>query len=152
MAGKFIVGMTAEERSRVEGLVSKGKGAAATLTHARILLKADTGSPEDGWHDERIAEALDVSLSTIYRVRQAFVEQGLEAALFRKRPTGRLYRKLDGAAEAKLIALACSAPPEGRTRWTLQLLADKLVALEVVDSISDDTVQRTLKKTTSSRG
>lgn len=152
MAGKFIVRMTAEERAGVEGLVSKGKSAAATLTHARILLKADSNSPEDGWPDQRIAEALDVSLSTIYRVRQAFVEQGLEAALYRKRPTGRLYRKLDGAAEAQLIALACSPPPEGRTRWTLQLLADRLVALEVVESISDDTVQRTLKKTTSSRG
>ena len=152
MAGKFIVRMTAEERSSVEGLVSKGKSAAATLTHARILLKADRSDPEAGWLDERIAEALDVSLSTIYRVRQAFVEQGLGAALQRKRPTGRFYRKLDGAAEAQLIALACSAPPAGRTRWTLQLLADKLVALEVVDSISDDTVQRTLKKTTLSRG
>jgi transposase len=144
--------MTVEERALVEALVSKGKHAAATQTRARILLKADEDGPDGRWSDERIAEALEVGLSTIYRVRQAFVEQGLQAALYRKRPSNRQYRKLDGAAEAQLVALACSAPPEGRTRWTLQLLADKMVALKIVDTISDDTVQRTLKKTTSNLG
>jgi transposase len=95
---------------------------------------------------------VEVGLSTVHRVRQAYVEQGLEAALHRKRPAGRQYRKLDGAQEARLIALACSPPPEGSNRWTLRLLADQLVALEVVASISPECVRATLKKTTSSPG
>jgi transposase len=154
MAGKekFVVRMTTEEREGLERLVSAGKSAARKLLRARILLKADEDGSDGGWTDERIAQALDTSLSTIYRVRREFVERGLETALSRKRPTGRHYRKLDGAAEAQLIALACSPAPEGRTRWTLQLLADKLVELRIVETISDDTVQRTLKKTTSSLG
>jgi transposase len=152
MAEKFVVRLTAEERLQLTQLTTTGKAAAATLLHARVLLKADQGTGAEGWTDEQIAQALDTSLTTVARVRKLFVEHGLEAALYRKRPTGRRYRKLDGTQEARLIALACSPPPEGRTRWTLQLLADKLVALQVVEAISDDTVQRTLKKTNSSRG
>jgi hypothetical protein len=152
MARKFIVTLTPEERHLLTLLVSTGKAAASKLAHARILLKADAAPGGPAWTDARIAAALDVSDSTIYRVRQAFVEDGLEAALVRKRPTGRQYRKLDGAQEARLITLACSRPPAGRDHWTLRLLADKLVELAVVDSISPECVRMTLKKTTSSPG
>jgi transposase len=106
-----------------------------------------------GWDDDRIAEALECGASTVYRVRQAFVERrDWRRRLFRKKPTGRQYRKLDGAQEARLIALACGAPPEGRSRWTMRLLADRLVELEVVDTIGPECVRTTLKKTSSSRG
>jgi transposase len=149
---KYIVRLTAEERTQLEDLIRTGKRAAAALLHARIVLKADVGEGGPGWDDEQIAEAVDCGASTVYRVRQAFVEQGLAAALFRKKPTGRQYRQLDGAQEAHLIAVACGAPPEGRSRWTLRLLADRLVELEVVESISPEGVRMTLKKTNSSRG
>jgi len=151
MASKFIVKLTSEERTQLERMVSTGKRAAATLMHARILLKADAGDGQ-AWENERIAEALETSTGTVHRVRQAFVDEGLEAALYRKKPTGRQYRTLDGEGEARLVALACSTPPAGRVRWTMQLLADKLIALKIVDTISDDTVHRTLKKTNLSRG
>ena len=114
------------------------------------MLKADAEG--DGWVDDRIAEALDTSAATVARVRKKFVQQGLEATVQRQRPTGRQYRKLDGAQEARLATLACSAPPEGQARWTMKLLADKLVELEVVPSIDPATVWRTLKKTRLSRG
>jgi transposase len=149
---KYIVRLTAEERTELEDLIRTGKRAASVLIHARILLKADVGEGGPGWDDERIAEAVECGASTGYRVRQALVEEGLPAALFRKKPTGRPYRKLDGAQEAHLIALACGAPPEGRAAWTLRLLADRLVELDVVDSISPECVRTTLKKTNSSRG
>jgi transposase len=136
----------------LHALLRTGTAAAAAQAHARILLKADQGEGGPAWPDARIAEAVEVGLSTVHRVRQAYVEQGLEAALHRKRPAGRQYRKLDGAQEARLIALACSPPPEGSNRWTLRLLADQLVALEVVASISPECVRATLKKTTSSPG
>jgi len=152
MAYKHIVKLSAEERTGLERLVATGKNSAAALLHARILLKADVNHAGCDWEDARIAAALDASLSTVLRVRKAFVEQGLEAALYRKRTTRHYQRKLDGAGEARLIALACSQAPEGRARWTMQLLADKLVELKIVDSISDDTVHRTLKKTTLSPG
>jgi transposase len=149
---KYKVTLTAEERQQLQELIAAGKAAAKRLAHARILLKADAdGGP--GWDDERIAEATEVSTDTVARVRQRFVEQGLEAALARKkqdRPSRE--RKLDGRAEARLIALACSAPPDGRKAWTMKLLADRLVELEVVDTVSDETVRRALKKTRSSRG
>jgi transposase len=148
---KAVVRLTPDERREIESLVSKGKHSAATLTRARILLKADAGR-EGAWPDEQIAEALECGRSTVARVRQRFVQQGLQAALYRKRPQGRQYRKLDGKAEARLVALACSQAPEGRARWTLKLLADKLVELEVVDSIDPATVYRTLKKMKLSRG
>ncbi len=149
---KYIVRLTAEERTELEDLIRTGKRAASVLIHARILLKADVGEGGPGWDDERIAEAVECGASTVYRVRQAWVEEGLSAALFRKKPTGRQYRKLDGAQEAHLIALACGAPPEGRAAWTLRLLADRLVELAVVDSISPECVRMTLKKTNLSRG
>jgi transposase len=150
---KYLVTLTDAERQILHELTSAGKAAAIRQTHARILLKADQADGGPRWPDERIAGALDVGRATIARVRQRFVEQGLEAALGRKpreRP-GRL-RKLDGRAEARLIALACSAPPQGRKEWTMRLLADRLVELQVVDAVSDETVRRVLKKTNSSRG
>jgi len=150
---KFLVTLTADERQHLAGLLSAGKRSALTLTRARILLKADQADGGPAWEDARIAAALDCGVRTIERIRQRFVEQGLEAALGRKpqdRPSRE--RKLDGRGEARLIALACSAPPEGRQEWTMKLLADKLVELQVVDAICDETVRRVLKKTRSSRG
>lgn len=149
---KYIVRLTDEERAQLDDLIRTGKRAASVIIHARILLKADVGAGGPGWDDAQIVEAVECGASTVYRVRQAFVEQGLEAALFRKKPSGRQYRKLDGAQEAHLIALACGAPPEGRSRWTMRLLADRLVELEVVDTIGPECVRTTLKKTSSSRG
>ena len=150
---KYIVTLTAEERQALSDLIAAGKAAAKRLAHARILLKADAAPGGPAWADDRIAEAVEVSVATVERVRQRFVEQGRDAALDRKRRE-RPARppKLDGRAEARLIALACSAPPKGRAAWTMQLLADKLVELEVVDTISDETVRVALKKTRSSRG
>jgi transposase len=150
---KYVVTLTDEERQHLQGLLAAGKAAAQKLTHARILLKADQAEGGPAWPDERIAEALDIGRATIARVRQRLVEQGLEAALGRKpqdRPSR--PRQLDGAAEARLIALACSPPPEGRAAWTLRLLADQLVELEVVDTVSHETVRQVLKKTSSSPG
>jgi transposase len=147
---QFIVRLTAEQRHALEQLAATGKRSAATSTRARIVFKAD--ADQDGWTDDRIAEALDISAGTVARIRKKFAQQGLEAAVHRQRPTGRQYRKLEGAQEAQLAALACSAPPEGQARWTMQLLADKLVALEVVEGIDPATVCRVLKKTRSSRG
>ena len=149
----YLVTLTAEEREGLTALVKAGQRSARALTRARILLKADQAPGGPAWPDADIAAALDCGLRTVERVRQRFVERGLEAALQRKpqdRPSRR--RKLDGAAEARLIAVACSAPPEGRQEWTMQLLADKLVELEVVESVCDETVRRALKKTNSSRG
>jgi len=149
---KYIVRLTADERTQLDDLSRTGTRAASVLIHARILLKADVGTGGPHWDDQQIAEAVECGASTVYRVRQAFVEEGLTAALFRQKPTGRQYRKLDGAQEAHLIALACGAPPEGRSHWTLRLLADRLVELEVVESISPACVRMTLKKTNSNRG
>jgi len=147
---KYVVRLSAEERAQLTELISKGHRAASVLERARILLKADAEGPH--WTDPTSAEAVETSLSTVHRVRQAFVEEGLAAALARKKPTGRQYRKLDGVQEAQLIALACSAPPEGRVRWTLRLLADRLIALNVVPSLSAACVRPTLKTTRSNRG
>jgi transposase len=150
---KYLVTLTPEEREQLTALLTAGKRSALTLTRARILLKADQAPGGPAWADDRIADALDCGLRTVERLRQRFVERGLEQALGRKpqdRPSRE--RKLDGRAEARLIALACSAPPQGRQEWTLQLLADKLVELRIVDTVSDETVRRALKKTKSSRG
>jgi hypothetical protein len=150
---KYKVTLTSDERQSLHDLIAAGKAAAKKLTHARILLKADAAPEGPAWTDDRIAEAVEVNLTTVERVRQRFVEQGLEAALVRKKQDHpSRERKLDGDGEARLIALACSEPPQGRCAWTLQLLADKLVELHVVDSISDETVRQVLKKTNSSRG
>ena len=145
---RYKVTLDAEERQHLLDLIAAGQAAARKLAHARILLKADAADGGPAWPDHQIADALELSTDTVERVRQRFVEQGLDAALERK-PRDRPAReiKLDGHAEARLIALACSAPPEGRAVWTMQLLADKLVELEVVDSISDETVRLALKKT-----
>jgi transposase len=144
---RYIVTLTAEEREQLHGLVSKGKAAAYKQRHARVLLKADQGPQGEHWTDAQIARALDVGSSTIERLRQRFVEEGLEACLQRKKQKNRKAKKFDGAAEARLTAVACSDPPEGRERWTLKLLADEMVALEIVDSVCRETVRKTLKKT-----
>jgi transposase len=149
---RYLVTLTGEERRSLRDLTNAGKASAFRQTHARILLKSDQAGGGPAWPDERIAQALDVGLATVARVRQRFVEEGLEAALSRKPHRSHRPRKLDGRAEARLVALACSAPPEGRKEWSLRLLADRLVELEVVESISDETVRRVLKKTNSSRG
>ena len=145
-ATKYLVNLTDDERARLQAMLNKGTGPARPLTRARILLAADRNDP-----DEAIAYALHVHRTTVAAVRKRCVEAGLDAALYdRVRPGAQ--RKLDGAQEAFLIALACSDAPDGRTRWTMQLLADKLVTLGVVDEISDECVRETLKKTTPSRG
>jgi transposase len=141
MAKKYIVTLMDDERAQLLALTKRGKVAARRLTRAHILLQAETGLS-----DEIIAQALHIGPATVERIRKRFVEEGLEAALTeRPRPGGQ--RKLDGKQEAFLIALACSTPPEGRICWTMQLLANRLVALRIVDAISDETVRRTLKKT-----
>jgi transposase len=148
---KYIVRLTTEEQAHLSQMIRSGKAAARMLLHARILLKADSGPEAPAWSDEAIGAALEVHATTVARVRQRFVEEGLEAAL-RPQPTTRRYeRKLDGQAEAHLIALACSPAPEGQAQWTLRLLADKLVELQHVPSISHETVRQTLKKTNCSR-
>lgn len=150
---KYKVTLTDIERQQLRDLIAAGKAAAQKLAHARILLKADASPRGPAWTDDRIADAVEVSTDTVARVRQRFVEDSLEAALDRKkaaRPP--VPPKLDGRAEARLITLACSSPPDGRKRWTMQLLADKLVELEVADAVSDETVRRVLQKTRSSRG
>ncbi len=149
---KYLVTLTPEERQQLSDLIATGKAAASKLAHARILLKADQSDGGPAWPDARIAEAVEVNIATVERVRQRFVEQGLDAALARKKQDHPSRQPtLDGAAEARLIALACSQPPAGRAAWTLRLLADRLVALEVVPAISHETVRQTLKKTNSSR-
>ena len=148
MNKKYVVRLTSEERASLKRLGSVGKVAARKIVHAHVLLQADQGSEGPGRADTEICKALSVHPNTVAGIRQRFVEEGLEAALIRKkqdRPSKQ--PKLDGKAEARLIALRCGEPPKGRTRWTLQLLADKLVALKVVDSVSYETVRRTLKKT-----
>jgi hypothetical protein len=150
---KYKVTLTADERQHLRNLIAVGKAAAQKLARARILLKADAAPGGPAWTDDRIAEAVEVSTDTVARVRQRFVEGSVDAALSRKKAAGPpVPPKLDGRAEARLIAVACSAPPVGRKRWTMQLLADRLVELEVVDAVSDETVRRTLQKTRSSRG
>jgi transposase len=150
---KYKVSLTDEERESLQELIAAGKASAKKLGHARVLLKADAAEGGPAWPDARIAEAVELSIATVERIRRRFIEEGFEAALVRKkqdRPSR--SRTLDGVAEARLVTLACSAPPEGRARWTMQLLADELVELRVVDSVSDETVRRTLQKTRSSRG
>ncbi len=149
---KYAVTLTEAERARLRTLVGRGTAPARMLTRARILLKADQGEGGAAWADAAIAGALDIHPTTVARVRRQCVEEGLAAALERKRPDRVYERVLDGAQEAKLVAVTCSAPPEGQTRWSLRLLADEPVRLEVVEAISHETVRQTLKKTTSSRG
>jgi transposase len=142
---KYVVRLTEDEREALESLVSAKRVAADRALRARILLKADVDG--DSWSDAEIADAFDVGVSTVHRLRQRLVEDGLGAALSRRPMSSKRPRKLDGAQEARLIAVTCGPAPEGRARWTLRLLADKLVELEVVDSIGRETVRQTLKKT-----
>lgn len=148
---KVVVKLAKHEREALRRMLRSGSHSAAMLRRAQILLKTDADGP-DAWPDERIAEALDTTRMTVSRVRQQFVAEGLDSTMHRKRSTSRQYRKLDGKQEAQLIALACSTAPKGRARWTMALLADRLVEMQVVESIDPATVWRTLKKTRSSRG
>ena len=149
---KYVVKLSDEERERLNTLIHKGKHRAGQLVKARILLKADASEAGEGWSDSQIAAALDTSVDTVARTRQQLVEEGFEAVLTRKHsPASARPRIFDGAAEAKLIALACSDPPKGRARWTLKLLEDAVVELNIVERASDNTIGRTLKKTLSSR-
>lgn len=152
MPKKYRVTLTEEERADLSALIRKGKAAARTLTHARLLLKADQSPEGEAWKEEQIVAALDVGLSTVMRVRQIFVEEGVAAALKARRGQQTGCRKLDGEQEAHLIALACGAPPVGHARWTLRLLANRMVRLEYVDTVSYETVRQTLKKMNSNRG
>ena len=144
---RYVVRLSAEERERLEGLIRKGKSPARRLLKARILLKADVSPAGEEWSDSQIIDALDTSISMVYRVRKQWVEEGLEAVLSRKqRATPAVPPIFDGEKEAKLIALACSKPPKGRVRWTLRLLENKVVELNIVDRASDSTIGRVLKK------
>lgn len=148
---KHVVTLTAEERSELHDLVTKGRAAASKRSHAQILLKADAGPLGEGWTDVRIAEALDVGTATVARVRKRLVEEGLDAALNPRQQANR-RRKIDGRAEAQLIATACSKPPEGYARWSLRMLGERLVELKCVDSISHEAIRQKLKKTKPNRG
>jgi len=153
MANKYyVVELTSEERKQLKRLISIGKTAAYKQRHARILLLADEGAGSKPTTDEQIAEAVNCGVATIERLRKRFIEEGLEAALERHKSSRRYERKLDGDGEAHLIALACGDPPDGYKRWTLRILADRMVELEYVDSLSYQTVRRTLKKTNLSLG
>ena len=151
MPKRYVVNLTSEERSTLKKLVNTGRASAKKQIHARILLKADISAEGAGWSDQQICKALEVSSSCVERVRKRLVEEGFEAALNRRPSSRPSSRRLDGEQEARLVALACSTPPQGRGAWTLRLLADQMVALQYVESISYETVRRTLKKTRSSR-
>jgi transposase len=144
---KYVVRLTDEERQTLQQLVAGPRVARDKALRARMLLKADVDGP--GWSDGQIADAFEVGVSTIHRLRQRVVEDGLEAALHRQPLARTKPRKLDGAQEAHLVAIACSQAPQGRASWTLHLLADKLVALEIVDSICPETVRKTASITAS---
>ena len=149
---KYVVRLSAEERAELEALIRKGKSPAQRLLKARILLKSDVSEDGEGWSDNRIIEALETSVSMVYRVRKQLVEEGLEPVLSRKAPAAPAIRRIfDGEKEARLIALACSKPPEGYARWSLRLLESKGVEFGIVEAASDSTIQRALKKTLSSR-
>jgi hypothetical protein len=149
---KYVVLLPETERAQLHTLIGSGTAPARTLTHARILLKANQGEAGPGWTDGMIAGALEAHPDTVFRVRQAYAIAGLDAALHRKAPD-RVYRRtLDGEQEARLITVACRTPPDGHKRWTLRLLAGELVRLEVVEAVSYETVRQVLKQTTSSRG
>ena len=148
---KYVVRLDGTERQELETLLATPRAAAERVLRARVLLKADEGERGPAWADTAIADAFEISVSKIQRVRQRLVEEGLAAALVRHPSPPLRLRQLDGAQEARWVTLACSAPPVGRARWTLQLLADQLVALQVVDTISDQTV-RVTQETPSSLG
>lgn len=151
-AKKYIVALTSEERQTLKKLISTGKAAAYKINRARILLKADINQDVGGWADQVISEALDISVATIERVRKQLVEEGFEAVLNYKQRKRNKPRSLDGKKEAHLIAIACSEAPEGKARWTLRLLSDRMVELGYVEQISHETIRQTLKKTNLSLG
>ena len=150
MVKKYRVGLTGEEQEELQALVSKGRAAAYKQTHARILLLSDENQSGEPMMDQEISRALQVGSATVERVRRRCVEEGVDAALGRREQLRRRQRKLDGQGEAHPMAI--SQPPEGRVSWTMQMLADGLVEREIVDSISPETVRRSLKKTNSSLG
>jgi len=152
MRKKYIVRLTSQERRELQEMVKKGKAAAYKRLHAQILLKADISEEGEGWGDARISESFDTSVRTVERVRQRLVEQGIDAAINRAKQHKVRRRVLDGEQEAHLVALSCSEPPDGRAHWTMQLLADKMVELKYVESVSDETVRKVLKKTKSNPG
>jgi transposase len=153
MSKKHRVILTEVERGRLLEQIQRGRGSARDLTHARILLKADGGSGGPAWKDAQIVEGLEVSLATVERVRRRFATEGLVAAVERRPLRAHRSRRLDGAQEAQLIAVACSEPPQGRAEWSLRLLAGRMVALyDDLEGVSYETIRRTLKKTNSSRG
>jgi hypothetical protein len=152
MRKQYVVRLPEEERGSLLTLIGRGAGPARAQTHARILLKANRGEAGLEWTDGAISTALEVDPTTVARVRKLYVTEGLEAALHRRAPDRVYRRKLDGEQEARLVAVACSEPPTGHKRWTLRLLADKLVEFEVVDTVSYETVRQTLKQTCSNRG
>ena len=140
MAKRYIITLSAEERGLLQMMISSGTDRARKLTRARVLLKADAG-----WHDGEICKALDVGVTTVERIRKRFVLQGLDAALNQRRPNREYRRKLDGEQEARLVALTCGSPPQGHLRWSLRLLADKVVELSIVDTVSHETIRQVLK-------
>lgn len=146
MKKKYVVTLTEAERQMLQTMLSRGKSAARKLMHARILLKADASDGGPNWSDDAIAQGLEVGRATVERVRRQFVQESLEAALERRKPRREYKRALDGDGEAHLVALACQQAPEGRSRWTLRLLADRMVQLQYVEQVSKDTVARVLKK------
>ena len=146
MPKKYIVRLSSEERTFLKNLIKKGKVAAYKRLHAEILLKADVSEEGPSWTDAKIREAFSVTVQTVERIRKRLVIDGFDAAINRAKPIQPKLRKLDGSQEAKLIALSCSKPPLGRGRWTLRLLADKMVELEYVDKLSYETVRQVLKK------
>jgi transposase len=149
---KYEVELSEEQRHLLQQLISKGKAPARKLAHARILLKIDRNAAGPRWSDEQVAEAFEVSRYTVMRIRERFVNQGLDDALTHRPHSQTRARVLDGGQEAHLIALSCSPSPEGQARWTLRLLANRMVELGYVEQVSYETVRRTLKKTNSSRG
>lgn len=149
---KYIVSLTSQERAYLDKLTTTGKTSAYKINHARVLLLADTNRESGGWIDQAIASTINISTSTIERIRQRFVEEGLEQALNRQPQSQRKPRRLDGEQEAHLVAVTCSTPPSGFSRWTLRLLAERLVELEEIESISHETVRQILKKTNLSLG
>jgi transposase len=144
---KYIVDLTPSERSELSKITNKGKTAAYKINHARILLKADMNQEGGGWTDSKISESLNIGHATIERVRKRFVEEGIESALNRREQKKRRQRIIDGEKEAYLIAIACSETPGGKSNWTLQMLADKMVELKVVEQVSIETIRQSLKKT-----
>lgn len=149
---RYVVRLSPAERARLTEVVSRGRVWALKRRHAQVLLKADQGESGPAWTDVEIADAFEIHHRTVENIRQRYVTEGLEAALDRKKQPPRLdARKLDGAQEARLLAMACGTPPDGHARWSLRLLADRLVELEITDSISYETVRQVLKKTSFSR-